>query len=206
MKILSHRGAWQSIDERNSLIAFKHSLELGYGFESDVRDFNGELVISHDIATSHSPKLKDVLKLLRDFDDKFKFAINIKADGLIQILKSMLNEYQIENYFTFDMSVPQMIEYKNQGLKFFTRQSEYEKSPIFYEEANGIWIDAFVNEDWLTNELIESHLNNGKEVCIVSSDLHSRDNSKLWNQLKMIQHKNFYLCTDSVDEAKKYFN
>ena len=49
MKILSHRGYWNNLTEKNSKSAFRRSFQLGFGTETDVRDLNGELVISHDM-------------------------------------------------------------------------------------------------------------------------------------------------------------
>ena len=49
MIVLSHRGYWKTAVEKNTPTAFKRSFELGFGTETDVRDRNGELVISHDM-------------------------------------------------------------------------------------------------------------------------------------------------------------
>ncbi|MBQ9496645.1 MAG: hypothetical protein IJR52_03605, partial [Selenomonadaceae bacterium] len=100
-----------------------------------MRDYCGRLVISHDIANEKSPALEEVFKLLAGAEDKFFFAINIKADGLVGALKFLLEKYSLKKYFVFDMSVPQMLWYRNAGMKFFTRQSEFEKIPTLYEEA-----------------------------------------------------------------------
>ena len=86
----------------------------------------------------------------------------------------LLGKYGINNYFTFDMSVPQMIEYSEMNIRFFTRQSEYEKNPVMYDQAAGVWIDAFFDDSWITEKLLQDHLTNGKKVCIVSPDLHKR--------------------------------
>ena len=150
MKILCHRGYWNDALEKNSLDALSRAIERGYGFESDVRDYRGELVISHDIANQNAPKLKDVFKLLNAVNDQFCFAINVKADGLATMLKDMLSEFGLKNYFAFDMSVPQMLWYRTTGLRFFTRQSEFEPAPALYDDATGIWLDAFYSEEWLT--------------------------------------------------------
>ena len=64
MKILCHRGAWSFEVEKNSMAALKKALSLGYGFESDLRDYRGELVISHDIAGENSPLAEEVFKVL----------------------------------------------------------------------------------------------------------------------------------------------
>lgn len=205
MKILCHRGFWRTPDEKNSLAALRRAVESGYGFESDIRDYRGRLVISHDIADEKSPALDDVLKLLAGAGDKFCFAINIKADGLAEELKTSLEKYSLKNYFVFDMSLPQMLWYRSRGLTFFTRQSEYEPAPALYEAAAGVWLDAFEAEEWLTVALIENHLARGKKVCVVSSELHGRAPQKLWSRLKQIEHPALSLCTDLPLEAEKFF-
>ncbi len=202
---MCHRGVWHSKEEKNTLLALKRSLELNYGFESDVRDYCGKLVISHDMADENSPALENVLNLLAETDDRYCFAINIKADGLVYPLKELLQHYGLKNYFTFDMSLPQMIWYKNAGLKFFTRQSEFEKIPLLYDEATGVWLDTFESDDWLTIELINKHLKNGKKVCIVSPELHGRAPQKLWSKLKPLKNPNLYICTDLSTEIKDFF-
>ena len=205
MNILCHRGAWNISTEKNSLAAFNNSIKLNCGFESDVRDYCGKLVISHDIADENSPPMEEVLKLLKDAEDEYCFAINIKADGLTNSLKTLLQKYELKNYFAFDMSLPQMIEYRKSGLKFFTRQSEFEKVPLLYEDAAGVWLDSFESDDWLTKDLIESHLGNGKKICVVSPELHAREPQQIWEMLKEIKNPNICLCTDLFLQAKEFF-
>lgn len=205
MKILCHRGLWNSPEEKNSLAALTRAVENGFGFESDVRDYCGRLVISHDIADENSPALEDVLKLLAAAGDKFCFAINIKADGLTHLLKSSLEKYSVENFFVFDMSVPQMLWYRNAGMKFFTRQSEYEQVPVLYEDSSGVWIDTFTRDDWIDAALIKKRLSHGKQVCVVSPELHGREPQKLWSRLKPVDSPNLYLCTDLPTQAEKFF-
>lgn len=207
MKILAHRGYWNGDIPNNSLKALKEALNRGYGFESDIRDFNQELVISHNIADGNSQKAEDVFSSLTEHNDKFCFAINIKSDGLIQKLKELLIKYRISNYFTFDMSVPQMIEYSEAGLTFFTRLSEYEKEPVLYERALGVWVDAFEDDSWLTEELVLGHIHTGKTICIVSPDLHKRPYKEFWGKIKQwqIDFSKLMLCTDHPDEARAFF-
>lgn len=209
MKILAHRGYWNDSIQRNSPEAIRKSLEMGYGFESDVRDYCEKLVISHNIADKSCQNVEEVFQWLHEFGDKFTFAINIKADGLKNLLKTFFKIYDISNYFLFDMSVPQMVEFREDGLKFFTRQSEVEPVPCMYEDAAGVWIDGFWTVDWITEDLLKDHINNGKEVCLVSPDLHGKDNYKdFWKRIKEYE-LNFnlvMLCTDHPDEAREFFN
>lgn len=208
MRILAHRGYWNETIERNSPEALHTALSKGYGFESDVRDFNGHMVISHNIADESCQNAEEVYKWLHEFDDQYTFATNIKADGLKDIIKSFITKYDIKNYFLFDMSVPQMVEFREMGLRNFTRQSEVEPSPVMYDDAAGVWIDGFWSTDWITKELISGHLNARKDVCLVSPDLHNnKDYKNFWKRLKEfdIDSDSLLLCTDHPDEAKEFF-
>lgn len=207
MDILAHRGYWNADIINNSPLALKGAIERGYGFESDVRDHDGKLVISHYAADSSSQNLFEVFQWLAEYQNQLCFAINIKADGLGEMLKDLLKKEHIENYFTFDMSVPQMIEYKNLGLTYFTRQSEVEEHPVLYKDAAGVWVDGFFCDEWITEELLNNHIHRGKKICIVSPELHKREPLSFWSQLRnyCIDFSSIMLCTDYPDEAAAYF-
>lgn len=207
MQILAHRGYWNKEIERNSPEALYTALEKGYGFESDVRDYAGRMVISHNIADASSLDAEEVFKWLHEFGDQYCFAINIKADGLKDILKDYFDKYSVTNYFLFDMSVPQMVEFRDMGLRYFTRQSEVEPKPCMYEDAAGVWIDGFWGTDWITEGLLRNHISNGKEVCLVSPDLHGNSYREFWTELRKwdVDGTKIILCTDHPDEAKEFF-
>lgn len=207
MIILSHRGYWKKSEEKNTLQSIKKALVQGYGFESDIRDYKQKLVISHNIADEESPDAETVFKMLHEYGDKYCFAINVKADGLKEPLQEVIEKYNIKNYFTFDMSVPQMVEYYKQGITFFTRQSEYERQPIMLDESAGVWVDAFQDDSWIDKNTIMRYLEMGKKVCIVSPDLHGKETQPFWKQLKefQIDSDSLMLCTDKPDEAKDFF-
>ena len=78
MKILAHRGYWNTDIKSNSPQALRSALEYGFGFESDLRDYCGELVISHNIADAACQKAEEVFQWLEDYDNQSCFAINIK--------------------------------------------------------------------------------------------------------------------------------
>jgi hypothetical protein len=208
MEIISHRGYWKSENEKNLPIAFCRSFEMGFGTETDLRDFSEVIVISHDIPNYHSLNFNAFLEIYKQKGEPTTLALNVKSDGLHKLIKSSLDQYNISNYFVFDMSVPDTIGYINEGLKFFTRQSEYEPSPSFYEKSEGVWLDSF-HDIWYTEELILEHLNNNKKVAIVSPELHKRDYKEFWEVLKS---SNIYkltgviLCTDFPEVAREYFN
>lgn len=209
MLILSHRGYWKNNLEKNQTIAFKRSFSLGFGTETDIRDYKGDLVISHDIADQNCISVKELFEIYNNHDNSLPLALNIKADGLQTRLKELLEEYKISNYFVFDMSVPDSIQYLKQNIKAFTRESEYEKTPSFYDESSGIWLDEF-KLHWITETVIENHIKNDKQVCIVSPDLHKRNYMKEWEHYKEIEKNlgvnNIMICTDYPENAKEFFH
>ncbi len=208
MRILAHRGWHNDAIADNSPRALEEAMRRGYGFESDVRDFDGRLVISHYTATNDCQDVSEVLGQLAAYHDRLPFAINIKADGLDGMLHNALCAAHIENYFTFDMSVPQMIVYREKGIRYFTRQSDAEKTPVLYEEAAGVWMDAFFDDRWITHAVIRAHLANGKQIAVVSPELHRREYLPLWQSLRDAAPREnaIFLCTDRPDEAKQFFH
>jgi glycerophosphoryl diester phosphodiesterase len=206
--VLSHRGYWKEIDEKNLSIAFERSFSLGFGTETDIRDYQGELVISHDIADEKCISVQEMLDIYNRYDNSLPLALNIKADGLQVKLKELLKEYKISNYFVFDMSVPDGLQYLKQDIKAFTRESEYEKIPSFYNDACGIWLDEFKGH-WIDKEVIQKHIENNKQICIVSPDLHKREYKEEWQHYKEIEKElgidNLMICTDFPEEVKEFF-
>ncbi|HET8686082.1 MAG TPA: hypothetical protein VFM18_05380, partial [Methanosarcina sp.] len=108
MIIISHRGHWLATEEKNTALAFRRSFLSGFGTETDVRDHLGKLVISHDVVPPDANPLllDDFLEIYGNFDQPL--AINIKSDGLAEILNSTMNRHGITNWFVFDMSIPDM--------------------------------------------------------------------------------------------------
>ena len=120
MKIVSHRGLWRLQKEQNTLKSFENSLYAGFGVEFDVRDHNSKIVISHDPPFGNTLLLCDFLNFYVSGNYLNQIlALNIKADGLSEAISMMIREYGITNYFTFDMSLPEMLRYKDSGLIYF---------------------------------------------------------------------------------------
>ena len=64
-------------------------------------------------------------------------ALNIKADGLSEELSKYIINHNIDNYFFFDMSIPETKRYKELGLNYFIRISEFEKDQTFLHNSSG---------------------------------------------------------------------
>jgi len=205
MEIIAHRGYWIKENEKNTKEAFIRAFESGFGIETDFRDFNGELVISHNIPEGNELSASEFFKIYQKYNVDSFLALNIKADGLQQKLKDLIIKYDIKNYFCFDMSIPDTLGYINHSLAIASRHSEYEQEFPFYEKSDFIWMDCFTS-DWFGEMEITKHLDQDKKVCIVSPDLHKREFKNTWITYKNISDKNLMICTDYPDKAKEFFN
>jgi hypothetical protein len=202
MKVISHRGYWKTPDEKNSAVAFRRSFKLGFGIETDVRDLDGKLVISHDVPTYGAMDMTEFLALN---GGNLPLAINIKSDGLAELIRGAMASYNHSAWFVFDMSIPDMRMHLNAGNPVFTRISEVEQVPIWFDECEGVWLDQF-DGVWFDVDFVRMLLDRGKRVCVVSSELHRRDYSRLWKMLQPLAAcENMMLCTDAPEKAKEFF-
>jgi len=209
--IIAHRGFWKNSCEKNTVLAFKRALSGGYGIETDVRDFNEELVISHDIPVSVEYSFEAFLLLYVELSYGVEhppcLAINIKSDGLQNKLNSLLEKHSIKNYFLFDMSVPDALGYVAKNLTTFSRVSELEDNHALNEITSGIWLDQFY-DDWYDSDLIVRLVKKYNKVCVVSPELHKRKHHVCWKMISKLPidiKQNMMLCTDFPDAAKEYF-
>lgn len=209
MKILTHRGYWKTVKEKNSEIAFQRSFSLGYGCETDIRDADSRLVISHDMPNGSEMQFDDFFSLAakasKEYGEVFTIALNVKSDGLAPIVRSLLDMYPELDSFVFDMSVPDMRSYFDLNVPVFTRMSEFEQNPVLIDLSSGVWLDGFESE-WYDDSVIKDFLSNGMRVCVVSPELHNRSHLSLWERIKPIASENdLMLCTDLPDEASQFF-
>ena len=210
MKILAHRGLWFNRNERNSLSALFKGLDEGYGLETDVRDLNGLLVISHDmpIADSAIP-LEQLLRYYNDGGFTSTLGLNIKADGLQEKLSKELKDHNINNYFVFDMSVPDTLGYLKIGMPTFVRRSDLEHYPEITSRAQGVWLDELI-EPWINADVILEQIAEADAVCIVSSELHGREYTSQWANIESALNigcpsSKLLVCTDFPHKAERFF-
>jgi hypothetical protein len=207
LEILAHRGCPRADAPGNSIAALRIALESGYGVETDIRDFQGEIVIAHDPPAVPCHTLRDFLALYRELESSSCLALNVKSCGLAQQLASLLCRFEVDNFFAFDMAVPDARSYARAGLRFFTRQSELETQPALYAAASGVWLDAF-DSTWYDERTIERHLRAGKDVCIVSPELHGREATETWAMLRKPSRSGparLMICTDHPDQVASHF-
>jgi glycerophosphoryl diester phosphodiesterase len=188
--ILCHRGWWNVPSEQNTLIAFERAFEAGLGVELDIRDSNGKLVVSHDPVSRNTETLlfAEVLEL-SDHYKKPTIAINVKADGLIPMIKAVVDTNNIGSSFFFDMSTPESVRYLEAGFPLAKRLSEVERS---VEDGSTYWLDSLAGDWWLETPLEKF----SKTKCYLASpELHGRDHKAVW---KAVHNLDFIqgICTD----------
>jgi hypothetical protein len=181
LKILKHRA--NTIDEINPK----------FGLEIDIRDFNSNLVLAHDHPTEQSILLSNYLKEIHP--EQF-LAINIKSSEIEDDLYSILNEFNISNYFTFDWPVPSLLKALTKNLSCAFRLSEFEKDII--PNCSWVWVDSFQGI-WYDVEFITSLKKSGLKIALVSPELHNRKSDL--EQVKEIVNsvKVDAICTDLPD-------
>lgn len=207
MKILAHRGMWANEEEKNTLTALERAFQFGYGIETDIRDFNGKIVISHDPANTSSRPLAELLRNWKKYESRPLLALNIKADGLYLYLEEIFKQYGLtkNDYFLFDASVPEQYVYLKRGYNIFTRSSEFGEKMPFWESSKGIWLDQFTECGHIM-DVLPNIFDSGKRIAIVSPELHKRDNRRMWEFLyRYKDRENLILCTDIPKKAEEFF-
>jgi len=210
MLIISHRGYWKVPEEKNTMLAFERSFSFGFGIETDIRDLDGELVISHDPPRRPATSARELFELYRRAGlPELPLALNMKSDGLHAMLDDLLAAYKITNYFVFDMSVPDTLAYIRRRMRVYTRQSDYETLPACYEDAAGVWLDEFTRH-WISEPAIRGHVSRGKPVCVVSPELHGRPHLPVWEEYRSFGEiagsPRMSLCTDFPEQAREFFH
>ena len=221
--------------DENTLDSMATRFRDGFGIETDLRGDcrtdEASILISHDLPVRGKdyPTLAAVFTLYNKAGTNGCLALNIKDAGLQGRLKPILDSHTIKNYFTFDGANPDVLVDGHSGITAFGRESEIEpfnaahpKHPLSnYPTVAGIWLDNFAPEPWITKDILERHFKNGKDVAIVSPELHPwgrKDDGLLmrtiWTQyrtaLKALRSaypdKRMMLCTKCPTAAAQFFN
>lgn len=201
-RIFAHRGFWKSdpnhfLHTPNSAEALRLASDEGFSLETDIRDHEGRLVISHDIPNHDC---LDFSWIMDNFKNQSCLALNIKSDGLIDLFKKQpLHQKFNKRFFFFDLSFPESVKYREAGYLVADRVSDLEIPQIINEDY--IWIDAFHYDWYLDSECFLSLLNSSKNLVLVSPELHHRDPFKSWDKIvnMFINYENLSICTDYPD-------
>ena len=190
-QIFAHRGFWKEGGfSPNSRESLESAFEKGFAVETDVRDQQEEIVISHDPcgSSTYSSFNQELLAL-------GGIAINIKSDGLVPRFAELREHLQESQSFVFDCSFPQILQFRKASIPHALRISEYEKELPW--NPNYIWLDAF-NDDWWVKDAKIRKLMDQTPTIIVSPELHGREFLLVWEEFSKLAQEveNISICTD----------
>ncbi len=172
--------------DENALASMEARFRAGFGVETDLRGdaraAEAGILISHDppVFGGDHPTLAQVFDLYRRVGERGCLALNVKDSGLQARLKPMLDKFGVTNYFTFDGAVPDVLADGLFGITAFGRESEMEPFDLTegrrplpnYATVAGVWMDNFQPGFWIDDEAIARHFARGKDVALVSPELH----------------------------------
>ena len=139
-----------------------------YGVEVDIRYEKNDLILHHD------PYQKGILfsEWLENYNHTF-IILNTKSEGLEAKILQLLGQFNIEDYFFLDLSIPFMVkQIKNANSNIAVRFSEYEPLELamsFKGLVKWVWVDCFskLPLDHNTYNKLKSQF----KICLVSPEL-----------------------------------
>lgn len=190
--IYCHRGFWaQDTKKKNTIDSIENAKKSGFSVEIDLRSDAKSFYLSHDpIDLSESKKFE-----INNFLD-IRLALNIKSDGLYNLIQKDADIDKFKNSFFFDGSIPEMYQYRLRGLPHALRYSEFETYCAWSTKI--IWVDGFYSDWWIDDQenLISD---SAKEYVIVSPEIHGRDPRATWDwlaQKNRVGDVSLSICTD----------
>lgn len=175
MQIIAHR--------RNSIADLK-STNHNLGIEVDVRLYNSELVCQHDPL-----KPGDLFVDWISFYKHGTLIINVKEEGLENLILEILEDRNIGDFFFLDQSFPFLVKNATKGLnKAAVRVSEYESVSTALSLSgflDWVWVDCF-SKFPLDAESVRALKEAGFRICIVSPELHGRRDEKEVDELRQL--------------------
>jgi glycerophosphoryl diester phosphodiesterase len=195
--ILAHRGRWDNEVGPNSTTSIRAALQNGFGVETDIRDLDGKIVISHDPCLGANYE-----SFLGYLNSESRFAINIKSDGLLGQLRNYREQIEQSDSFVFDCSFPELLKYKQAGIAHAIRMSEFERELPW--KPKFLWLDAFESDWWLEDVTVLRQIESTPTI-VVSPELHKRDKNRVWERVLELRASglDISLCTDFPDQIAR---
>lgn len=160
------------ISHRVNTVEELKRLPYEYGVEIDLRDEGDDLILSHDPFSS-GDRFEEYLKEYHHGT----MILNIKSERIEHKIKTLLDQYQIENYFFLDSSFPMIYLLSSQGEKRIAlRYSEFEGLDTIRAMAgkvDWVWVDCFTLLP-INHEIFLELKALGYKICLVSPELQGR--------------------------------
>ncbi|OJV64461.1 MAG: hypothetical protein BGO41_12655 [Clostridiales bacterium 38-18] len=160
------------ISHRVNTVEELKQLPHEYGVEIDLRDEGGELILSHDPFRT-GDRFEDYLKEYHHGT----MILNIKSERIEHKVKTLLDQFQIKDYFFLDSSFPMIFLLANQGERQVAlRYSEFEGLDTIRTMAgkvDWVWVDCFTKLP-INHEIFLELKALGYKLCLVSPELQGR--------------------------------
>jgi len=139
-----------------------------YGIETDLRTEGQDIILHHDAFN----KGENFEEFLREYNHS-GIILNTKVDGIEKEVISLMERFNINEYFFLDLPLPSMVKLIKSGCnKIAIRYSEYEPVEFvksFQGMAEWVWVDCF-SRNMLTPAAYE-YLHKHFKICVVSPEL-----------------------------------
>jgi hypothetical protein len=172
----------QLIAHRKNTIAELSATSGQLGIEVDVRIHNSKLVCQHDPL-----KPGDLFEEWLSHYSHKTLIVNVKEEGLEELVLEALARHKIEDFFFLDQSFPFLLKHAKKGLsRAAVRVSEFESLETALNLkglVSWVWVDLF-GDFPLSKENIQALKSAGFNLCLVSPELHGRTDEKLVSDLK----------------------
>ena len=159
MKLIQHR-----INTKDQLALVSPE----YGIEIDLRANNNDIILQHDPFCAGED--------FEDFLTQYKHGgiiLNTKVEGMETRLIDLMRQFDIDDYFFLDLSLPFLIKTIKSGChKVAVRFSEYEPLEFvskFQGLAEWVWVDCFSSN--ILTPAAYDYLHRHFKICIVSPEL-----------------------------------
>tara|TARA_B110000503_G_C7152301_1_gene415755 strand:- start:837 stop:1421 length:585 start_codon:yes stop_codon:yes gene_type:complete len=180
----------------NKTIDLKNT-DSNLGIEVDIRSNGKNLIIHHD----PFEKGEYFQEWLVHYKHKM-LILNVKEEGLEELLIKLMEKAKIEDYFFLDQSFPFLLRYskKSKGRSAI-RFSEFESIQTVYKLntiCNWVWIDCF-SKIPITRKQFNKLKELNFRICIVSPELQGKNpNIEILKMKNLLKKKMIYpdaVCT-----------
>ena len=167
-------------------------VKLNEGAEIDVRYHKDKLILHHDPFSHHKNNCLLLKEFLSSWESLGPIILNIKTEGIEHECISLMNKFNLSNWFFLDLSMPYFVKYSNLVSKKkiigfskknlavrFSEHEPLEYALSFSNKCDWIWVDCFSHLP-LNRDTYKSIKQANFKICLVSPELqgHTKENIK----------------------------
>jgi hypothetical protein len=162
------------------------NLSHHFGVEIDIRSNNNKLILSHDPSNKKAELFENWIK----YYSHQLLVLNVKEEGLEELILKILKKNKIKKYFFLDQSMPTIIKNKNILIVCSGRISKYESIQsisLLKNKIKWLWIDYY-NKEWIKSmdQILNLKKKYNYKICLVSPELHSKQKKTSVNYKKKL--------------------